>query len=76
MKSILETIFYFLKMPLIFILYGLIILFSVFLPAKWVNKLIDTEYIEERFNSILNNAVNIKIIALVITIIIFVLLYS
>lgn len=60
------------KLPFIFILYLLYIIVSIFIPTKLLNKIIDVESLEEYINLYFNNSFYLKIIALLITIILYI----
>lgn len=60
------------KLPFIFILYLLYIIMSIFIPTKLLNKIIDVESLEEYINLYFNNSFYLKIIALLITIILYI----
>lgn len=63
------------KLPFVFIVYLLYIIVSIFIPTKYVNKIINIETIEENIIVYYNNTFYLKIIALLITIIIYIYIY-
>jgi len=63
------------KFPFIFIVYLLYIVLSIFIPSNYVKKIIKIDTIEENINIYFNNPFYLKIIALLITIIIYIFIY-
>jgi hypothetical protein len=64
------------KLPIIFVLYLFYIVFSIFIPGKYVNKVINIERIEDNLNLYFSKTIYLKVIALLITIIIYIYIYN
>ena len=62
-------------MPFIFVLYLFYIVLSIFLPNKYVIKIINLEFIENKTNLYFNNPFYLKLVALLITICLFIYFY-
>ncbi|HEY8365372.1 MAG TPA: hypothetical protein VIK84_07335 [Haloplasmataceae bacterium] len=60
------------KLPFVFILYFLYIILSIFIPSKYVNKVIKIGIIEENINYYFTSPFYLKIIALIITVVIYI----
>lgn len=60
-----------LKMPFILLFYILYILFSIFVPSKYVSRVINIEAVDNHINYYINNNWVLKFIALIVTILIF-----
>ncbi|NLC94274.1 MAG: hypothetical protein GX676_01115 [Bacilli bacterium] len=60
------------KMPFIFIIYLLYMLLTLIIPSKYIGRIFKIEVIEEHLNLYFTNHIFLKIIALIITVIIFI----
>ncbi len=60
------------RLPFVFIFYILYMILTVFIPSKHVSKIINIEAIERDMNTYFNHPLFLKLIALIITIIIFI----
>ncbi len=66
------TIMNFLKLPFVFVFYVLYMLLTIFIPSKYVSRVIKIDSIEANLNYYFTSTLFLKIIALIITIIIFI----
>jgi len=60
------------KMPFVFVIYLLYMLLTLVIPSKYIGKVLKIEIIEEHLNIYFTNPFFLKIIAVIITIIIFI----
>jgi len=60
------------KMPFIFIIYLLYMLLTLIIPSKYIGRIFKIEVIEEHLNLYFTNHIFLKIIAFIITVIIFI----
>ncbi len=67
-----DTLVNIIKLPFVFMFYMFYMFFSIFIPSKYVSKIINIESIEEDMNIYFNNPLFLKFIALIITVLIFI----
>jgi len=67
-----QTLLNIIKLPFVFTFYLFYMFFTLFIPSKYVSRVINIEAIEENMNTYINNPLFLKFIALIITIFIFI----
>lgn len=66
------TLMNIIKLPFVFLFYISYMFFTLFIPSRYVSKIINIEAIEEDMNVYFNHSLFLKLIALFITIFIFI----
>lgn len=66
-----NLLIFIIKLPFVFIFYILYMFLTMFIPSKYVNKIINIEAIEYHMNIYFKNPLFLKFIALIITILIY-----
>lgn len=60
-----------LKMPFILLLYLLYLVFSIFIPSRYVSRVINIEAVDKNIDFYINNPWILKMIAGIITVLVF-----